>query len=263
MKVLPSFDFRGRIVLITGATRNLGYTIASEFAQAGARIVVHGPSVEETQAAAAKLREGGADVQEIVFDLADAAGIEAAFSVLADRQLMPDVLVNNAAHLGIGKSGFMEQSPAFFRSVLEVNLFGNFLSSQLVARAMKAKGSGAIVFISSLAGERAIWGRSAYNVSKAALEGMMRSMALELASDGIRVNAISPGYVWTPRWDTITEEVENRRRLNLAAGEPTQQEEIARMVLFLASDAAPSLLGARIVLDGGLDVQQVPRDAAV
>ena len=262
---LPTFDFRGRTVLVTGSTQNLGLSIAEAFAGAGARVVIHGPSLSEAQSAADALRatKEGMAVEAIAFDLGSQAEITAAFADLDQRGLMPDVLVNNAAHLGMGSSGFLEQSPDFFRSVMEVNLFGSFLCSQLAAKVMQARGGGAIIFISSLAGERAIWGRSAYNTSKAAIDGLMRSMALELAPSLIRVNAITPGYVWTPRWESIAKDTESRRLANIPAGAPTQQEEIARMTLFLASDAAPSLLGSRIVLDGGLDAQQVPRDIAV
>lgn len=262
---LPVFDFRGRTVLVTGSTQNLGLSIARAFAVAGARVVIHGPSSADAQSTAEALRieTGSLDIEAVAFDLGSESEITAAFADLSSRDLLPDVLVNNAAHLGVGPSGFLEQTPEFFRSVMEVNLFGSFRCSQLAAKAMETKGGGAIVFISSLAGERAIWGRSAYNTSKAAVDGLMRSMALELAPLKIRVNAIAPGYIWTPRWESIPEETETRRLANVPAGAPTHQEEIAHMTLFLASDAAPSLLGSRIVLDGGLDAQQVPRDIAV
>jgi 3-oxoacyl-[acyl-carrier protein] reductase len=182
---------------------------------------------------------------------------------LGGNNLEPDILVNNAAHLGLGRAGFLEQDRAFFREVLEVNIFGAFHCSQLAARAMKHRGAGSIVNISSLAGERAIRGRSAYNASKAALDGLSRAMALELAPCGIRVNTIAAGYIWTPRWEKLTPEDSQRRRLNIPSGGPTAPEEIAQAVMFLCSDAAPTLAGARLVIDGGLGVQQVPPDASV
>lgn len=265
MNPSPRFDFSGHTALVTGSTQNLGFTIAGAFAAAGASVIVHGPDEASTHAAAEDLaaRNPTASISPVSFDLGNADSIARGFGELTGRGLRPDVLVNNAAHLGLGAAGFLEQSPEFFRGVFEVNLFGVFHCCRHAAPHMAASGGGAIVNISSLAGERAIWGRSAYNASKAAVDGLTRSMALELAPLGIRVNAISPGYVWTPRWNEIGEETEKRRRMNTAAGAPTMQEEIASAVLFLASDACPTLLGSNLVIDGGLSAQQVPRDTGI
>jgi len=265
MNILPSFDFSGKTVLVTGSTQNLGYSIATFFAQSGARVVVHGSTHEKTEAARLAMNAivPGSEIHAVAFDLGKQDKIDAAFSELEARGLLPDILVNNGAHLGLGESGFLEQSPEFFREVVEVNFFGAFRCSQLAASYMKKRGVGAIINISSLAGERGIWDRSGYNTSKAALDGLTRSMAMELAPIGIRVNSISLGYVWTPRWDHIGSEKAARRRKNTPCQEPTQQEEVARMVLFLASDAAPSLVGSTIIMDGGLGLQQVPRDVSV
>ncbi len=258
-------NFQGKTVLVTGSTQNLGHTIAQAFALSGARVLVHGPHANEADAVSLAMREstGSKEIHSIAFDLSSQDAIDAGFNNLGRQGMMPDILVNNAAHLGMGNSAFLEQSPEFFRKVLEVNVFGVFRCSQLAAAVMKVRGAGAIINISSLASERSIWCRSAYNTSKAALDGMTRSMALELAEQGIRVNAIAPGYIWTPRWNDIPTETEDKRRNNLPGGEPTQQEEIARLVRFLASDAAPSMIGSRLVIDGGLNAQQTPRDFAM
>lgn len=265
MNILPSFCFQGKTVLVTGSTQNLGNSIAMLFAQAGARVVIHGSTPLKTEAARVMMASAlpDAEIHATAFDLGKQEQIDAAFADLDARGLTPDILVNNAAHLGLGVSGFLEQSPEFFREVLEVNLFGAFRCSQLAALRMRERGGGAIVHISSLAGERVIWDRGGYNASKAALDGLARSMATELAPLGIRVNSISLGYVWTPRWDQLGLEKAARRRANIPCGQPTQQDEVARLALFLASDAAPSLIGSRILMDGGLSLQQVPRDVSV
>lgn len=265
--ILPQalFDFSGKTVLVTGSSRNLGFTIARGFAEAGARVLMHGsgPGVNDAHTRMQKLARGG-EIHAMEFDLGDAGAVGRAFESLEQRGLMPDILVNNAAHLGLGTSEFLEQSPEFFREVIEVNLFGTFRCAHEVARHLKRTGkTGAIVNISSLAGERGIYGRSAYNVSKAALDGLTRSMAQELSADGIRVNSLVLGYVWTERWESLPPEDEARRKKNVPAGTPCSQEEIARVVLFLASDASPTLVGSRVVLDGGLNVQQLPRDMTV
>lgn len=266
----PLPDFTGKTVLVTGSTQNLGHTIAELFAQAGARIILHGRRLDDAEAACARVRSSQstpakAELYATNFSLGDEASIEAAFADLKQRGLMPDILVNNAAHLGLGEdTSFLGQPAAFFREVIDANLYGTFLCSQLAARYLRDAGRpGAIINITSLAGERAIWGRSAYNTSKAALEGMTRAMSLELAQHKIRVNCISAGYIWTPRWNDLTPEKTARRILNTPGREPTQQEEIARLTLFLASDQAPTLIGSRIVIDGGLNVQQVPSDVVI
>jgi Dehydrogenases with different specificities (related to short-chain alcohol dehydrogenases) len=263
----PLPDFSGRTVLVTGSTQNLGHTIALLFARAGARTILHGRALADAQAACDRIRAEvpAANLHAVNFSLGDAAAIDAAFSDLKQRDLAPDILINNAAHLGLGSdTSFLGQTPEFFREVVDANLHGTFRCSQLAALEMRARGKGgAIINITSLAGERCIWGRSAYNTSKAALEGLTRSMSLELAQHGIQVNCISAGYIWTPRWNDLSPEHVERRRKNTPGRAPTQQEEIARLTLFLASGQAPTLIGSRVVIDGGLNSQQVPSDATV
>lgn len=257
-------SFAGKTILVTGSSRNLGLKIAEAFVQSGARVILHGSEANlKTAHEQLSTAYPEAELVSLSFDLGDASAVEHAFKTLAANDQMPDVLVNNAAHLGLGESGFLEQSPEFFREVMEVNLFGAFRCAQLTAAHLKAKGGGAIINISSLAGQQGIYGRSAYNVSKAALDGMTRAMAQELSGFGVRVNSLVLGYVWTERWNHLGEGVEARRRKNIPSAAPSSQEEIARTTLFLASDSAPTLVGAQVVLDGGMGIQQLPHDVGV
>ncbi len=257
-------SFAGKTVLVTGSSRNLGWTIAAAFVEAGARVILHG-SEANVDSAQQQLLDAypAAELLPLAFDLSDARAIDSAFDTLQAQGWMPDVLINNAAHLGLGESDFLQQSPDFLREVMEVNLFGAFRCAQLTAQHLQNLGGGAIVNISSLAGQQGIHGRSAYNISKAALDGMTRSMAQELSEMGIRVNSLVLGYVWTERWNHLGAGVEARRRRNVPSAAPSSQEEIARTVLFLASESAPTLVGAQLVLDGGMGVQQLPKDIGI
>ncbi len=263
----PPSEFSGRTVLVTGSARNLGFTLARRFARAGACVIIHARSLAEAEEARRRMEMDtpGVRLETAGFPLEDPAAIEAAFAELAGRDLVPDILVNNAAHLGLGAdTTFLGQPPGFFEEVIATNLTGAFHCSRQVAARLRDRGrGGSIIHITSLAGERAIWGRSAYCTSKAALEGLARAMALELAQHDIQVNCISAGYIHTPRWETLSPGQVARRRANTPCRGPTRQEEIAELAAFLASRRTPTLIGSRIVIDGGLNIQQLPSDVTV
>lgn len=251
-----------RVILVTGSTKNLGLQVAKAFLQSGEAVIVHGPS----EPSAARARDELAhqvDAKDrlhmIACDLADQAAIDDAFKNLRHSGWAPDVLINNAAALGIGVSGFLDQDPKFLRHVVDVNVLGAFRCAQLAARSMVDRGiAGKIINISSLAGSRPIWGRSAYSASKAAVDSLTRSMALELAEFGITVNAVIPGYVLSERWADADQETIAACRNDIPVGELTDPVEIAHLIIFLCGDQLPSLTGSGIVIDGGLAAQQLP-----
>jgi len=258
-----SFNFTGKTVLVTGSTRNLGYEIARRFAISGAEVIIHGHSRESVENAIDSLRAEvpGAGLFPLPFGLGETTEITRAFQLLSRENRMPEILVNNAAHLGLGQNGFLEQSDSFFREVFEVNLFAAFHCSRLVAEHLVEHGKpGSIIHISSLAGQRCIHGRSAYSVSKSALDGLTRAMAVELAPHHINVNAIAPGYIWTERWEDLSEADSLRRKANVPAGAPSYPGEIAAAAMLLASGAAPSLVGSILTVDAGMSAQQLPPD---
>lgn len=252
----------GRVALVTGATHNLGRAIAEQLVADGASVIVHGRERADAERVA---RELGAAARPIAFDLGAPAAIADGFAELDAAGVLVDVLVANAAHLGLHERSTLEQPLEFFDEVVAVNVTGLQRLALHSARRLVARGRpGAFVVISSLAGERAIHDRLAYNTTKAAADGLVRSLALDLAPHGIRVNGIAPGFVWSDRWEVLPAEEGAARRALIPAGEPTTREELARLVAFLASDAVPTLTGERLVVDGGLAAQQGPpprRDA--
>jgi NAD(P)-dependent dehydrogenase (short-subunit alcohol dehydrogenase family) len=171
-----------------------------------------------------------------------------------------DILVNNAAHLGeAGK--FEDVSPDFFLDVLKVNLLGTFqVAQQAVKMMLKQTSKGIIINIGSNVSTQSIHDRTAYVTSKGGIDALTRSMAIDLAPKGIRVNMVAPGYVYSNRWDTLSEEVINRRHANIPLGKEATGKDIAEAVAFLASDSAKNICGERLVLDGGCAAQLLPSD---
>jgi len=255
--------FSGQRVLVTGAARHTGLGIARAFAAEGATVILNDRTAVAVAEAAAELRGAtGARVVEAVADIADRSQADAMFDMVRRECGGLDVLVNNAAHLGVGPS-FLETSPGFLAEVVGVNLLGTFYSSQHAARLMVEPGRGAIVFLGSNTSERPIRKRSAYIASKGALDALTRALALELAPYGVRVNMVVAGYIHTTRWDALSPAQVARRRANVPLGCEASAADVAAAVLFLASSAAAQITGARLVVDGGVTSQLLPADAEV
>jgi 3alpha(or 20beta)-hydroxysteroid dehydrogenase len=255
IRPLTSFSnsFRGRVVLITGAAseRGQGAAEARRFAAAGAAVVLADVSDDEGVRTAAAIGERASYVRLDVTD--DARWGEVVGRVVEEHGRL-DVLVNNA---GLWHAGSLaDTSPGDFRRVVEVNQVGVFLGMRAVAPVMRAAGSGSIVNVSSnaalrvalpnLAGGKA----QAYVASKWAVRGMTRAAALELAPSGVRVNSVYPGPTDTAMIGAGHDAI--------AAGLPLQRlataDEIAAVVLFLASEACAYMNGAEIAVDGGASV---------
>ena len=255
-------QFEGKRVLVTGSSRNTGLGIAERFARAGAVVVINGRAPDGVARAAQQVREAtGAAVVEAPADLSTRAGVEALFDVVRRQPGGLDVLVNNAAHLGVGPD-FVDVPDDMLQAVFAVNVLGYYRCGQAAARMMIEGGvRGAIVNISSNTSERALPGRSAYVASKGAIDALTRAMAIDLAPHGIRVNAVAPGYILTDRWEGLDADTAARRKQSVPLGEPATAEDVAEAVLYLASEAAGNITGARLVVDGGVAAQFMPRGA--
>jgi NAD(P)-dependent dehydrogenase (short-subunit alcohol dehydrogenase family) len=254
-------QFEGKRVLVTGSSRNTGLGIAERFARAGAFVVANGRDPENVARAARQIREAtGAAVLEAPADLSTRDGVAALFETVRRGAGGLDVLVNNAVHLGVGPE-FADVPDDMVEGVFALNVLGYYRCGQEAARMMIESGvRGAIVNISSNTSERAPRGRSAYVASKGAIDALTRAMAVDLAPYGIRVNTVAPGYIVTDRWDDLDPDAAARRRQNIPLGEPATAGDVADAVMYLASEAAANVTGARLVVDGGVSAQFMPAD---
>lgn len=244
-------DFEGRAVLVTGAARGIGYAIATAFAEAGAHVLLNDRVAAEAESAVVELRKAGGPVTAIAGDVSAEADAERIVARTLETAGRLDVLVNNA---GVGRAGALRaQTPDSWRLVLGVNLLGPFLMSRAAADALRDAGSGAIVNIASMAafGMRQ---QCSYDASKGGLMSLTRSLALELGMEGVRVNAVAPGYIDTPmlRGHVALEELALRQVRGLPIARLGRSDEVAAAVLWLASTDAAYVTGHTLFVDGGL-----------
>ena len=254
-------DFSGRTVLVTGSVRNTGLEIARAFLTAGATVYVNGRTEEKVAEALRDLNStasaGGGEARAGTADVSNAREVEALFARISREAPRLDVLVNNAVVQGIG-GPIQNVTDEEFDAVIHTNLYGYFHCARAAAKRMVAQKSGAIVNLSSNTSRRAIRNRSAYVMTKGAIDAFTRALALDLGAHGIRVNTVAPGYIYTDRWDVLDPAVAARRRNNIPIGYEATGADIADAVLFMASPRARNITGARLVVDGGCSAQNMP-----
>lgn len=241
----------GRRALITGGSRGIGRATAEALAAAGAAVAInYARSAADAEATAAALRAGGAEVELVQADVADATQVEAMFAHLRRRWDGIDVLVNNAA---ITRDGLaMLLNPAQWDEVLAVNLRGAFLCARQAMRPMIRRRWGRIVNVVSPAALLGQEGAANYAAAKGGLLSFTKSLAREVGRYGITVNAVCPGLVDTRLIADMPAAVRERHLGHIPLGRFGAPEEIAQAIRFLASPAAAYVTGATLAVDGGL-----------
>ena len=247
-------DLKNKVAIVTGARRGMGKAHALVLAKAGAKVVVSDISLEDCQKVVDEIESQGGEALALECDISKKEEVEEMVRKTVEKWGRVDILVNNAGILSF--IPFLEMKEEDFQKVIDVNLKGYFLCSQVAAKEMVKNGSGVIVNIASIGmGQQGIGfqGLTHYCASKGGIVAMTEAMALELAPHNIRVNTISPGMIDTPmaamdKQDSKTLEASLARVPLKRAGKP---EEVAKLVLFLASDDSSYITGSVMVVDGG------------
>jgi NAD(P)-dependent dehydrogenase (short-subunit alcohol dehydrogenase family) len=241
-----------RVVLVTGALAGIGRATALAFAREGATVVVSGRRDEEGKALAAELRELGAEAEYIRADVSVEDDVKALVDGTVKAFGRLDVAVNNAGFTG-SRGPLVSQTLEAYNAVFGPNVLGVFFSLKHELRVMTGQGFGSIVNLSSTFGERGGAGAALYSASKHAVNGFTRSAALEVAAQGIRVNAVAPGPVSTGGLDRFAggEEAAAAMAATVPAGRLGHVDDIADVIKFLASDDARFLTGQIVAVNGG------------
>lgn len=241
----------GKTALVTGASSGLGAHFAKTLAAASARVVLAARRVDRLEQLAGEIRSAGGEAHAVALDVTSNAGVATAFDDLESTFGTATIVVNNA---GIPSSSrFTEMPEDEWRNVLDVNLDGVFRVGQEAAKRMKAAGSGgSIINISSVLGMMVLNRLSAYAVSKAAVIQLTKAMALEVVRDGIRVNALAPGYIYTEMNDDFLGSDAGQKLLSkVPMARAGQTHELDGPLLLLASDLGTYMTGSVIAVDGG------------
>ena len=246
----------GKVAVVTGGSRGLGFFSARALAAEGARLAICARGEDGLAAAAEMLRAEGADVLTVACDIGEAEGAESFIEAVRGRYGGVDVLVNNVG--GNRRGRFEETTDQDWLDIIELNVLSGFRTARAAIPMMRARGGGSIVFVSSVFGrEKGGPGLSIYNTTKSALISAAGIMALELASDRIRVNCVAPGSIrfeggsWDKRVKADPDGMRAFVKANLPLGRFGRGEEVGDVVAFLSSQRAGLITGACVAVDGG------------
>jgi 3-oxoacyl-[acyl-carrier protein] reductase len=244
------FELNDQVAVVTGAARGLGQSIAVVLAKAGADVALCDLNAEWLEETAQKVKDAGRRAESYAVNVADTESVAAGVKAIEKDFGKIDVLVNNA---GITKDGLlMRMSEDDWDAVLNVNLKGVFLCTKAVMRGMMKRRSGTIVNIASVIGLMGNAGQANYAASKGGVISFSKTVAKELASRNVRCNAVAPGFIRTAMTDALDEDVQAKMKELIPLARFGEPEDVANVVLFLASDASAYVTGQVLSTCGGM-----------
>ena len=247
-----TFGLGGRVALVTGAARGLGFAIARALGRSGAKVVVNDLNTEACTHAVARLAEEGIVTRALAFDVADAEAVAHAVTELDGEGLAVDILVSNAGNQN--RKPIVEMAPQEWQALLNVHVNGAFNCARAVLPGMTARGFGRVVLMSSVAGQASMPNIGAYATAKGAIAAFTRALAVEYGGSGITCNALAPGFVRTDFTQGLQDNPQFQTFLSSAvpAGRWATPQDIAPAVVYLASPAGAFVNGHVLAIDGGL-----------
>ena len=243
-------DLSGQVALVTGASRGIGRAIAERLALCGATVAGVARTLEGMEGTLGAIREAGGTAEAYAADVADSADVKRVVDEVEAKYQKIHILVNNA---GVTRDGLLlRMEDDAWQEVIDTNLKGTFLFSRSVGACMMRQRYGRVVNISSVSGLMGNPGQANYSASKAGVIGFSRTMARELASRGITVNVVAPGFITTDMTDVLPEKVKAEVKERVPVRRLGNPEDIADLVCYLAGPGAGYLTGQVIAVDGGI-----------
>ena len=244
------FSLKDKVAVVTGGSQGIGRETALALAEAGAKVVVAARNEEKLVALAGAVAAAGGEAFALKMDVADAEQVKAGFKQVIEKFGRLDILVNNAAVTRDGLAMRMKKDD--WDAVLQTNLTGAHLCIQQALPTMMKARAGRIINISSIVAQMGNAGQANYVAAKAGLIGLTKAIAIEMASRGITVNAVAPGFIATPMTDVLPDKVKEELKVRIPLGRMGSARDVASAIVFLASDEAGYITGHVLNVNGGM-----------
>jgi 3-oxoacyl-[acyl-carrier protein] reductase len=244
------FSLKDKVAVVTGASQGIGRDTALALSEAGAKVVVAARNEQKLAALVSDIAAAGGEAFAVKMDVADAEQVKAGFKQMIEKFGRLDILVNNAAITRDGLAMRMKKDD--WDAVLQTNLTGAHLCVQQALPVMMKARSGRIINISSVVAQSGNAGQANYVAAKAGLIGLTKAIAIEIASRGITVNAVAPGFIETPMTDVLPDKVKEELKTRIPLGRMGSPRDVAAAIVFLASDEAGYITGHALNVNGGM-----------